>query len=497
MPSSDHPPSEPRPGDSPPSTAPNARAAPLRAHDPRRIGPYEVLGLLGEGGMGVVYLGRGGDGRLVAIKVVRGEYARNAEFRGRFQREADSALRVPRFCTAEVLDANPDADQPYLVTEFIDGPTLQEVVDAGGPLQRGELEQLGVSMAAALRGIHGTGVIHRDLKPSNVLLSRLGPRVIDFGIASALDAAPGLTATGQAIGTPAFMAPEQLDGRGATQATDVFAWGGVMAYAATGRRPFGGGPSQTMGYRIVHGEPDLSGIDGGLRDVIAATLHKNPAQRPNAGQLLDMLGVPGGDPMAAVQARLADWTRPDPTRPYTQPPPGPPPAPRPYGPATMPAEPGARRPSSGARKGLLWGGIAAGVVAIVAAALLIVVPKLSGGTAEEIEGRWSGQYGNQYLLVDGKTVRMYYPSRNGRVQGTLDGDVIRGWWVEGTGTEAGGRADFRIVHGGAQLKLDGAWSFGAGAPASEWDLTRVDGAIPDSAKAKLADPTNFPSPAAN
>ena len=298
------------PSSNQPAGALPPRATPLRAHDPRRIGPYDLLGFLGEGGMGVVYVGRGADGRLVAIKVVRPEYARNAEFRARFRREADSAMRVPRFCTAEVLGADTDAEQPYLVTEFIDGPTLEEAVTDAGPLRRGELEQLGVSMAAALRGIHGAGIIHRDLKPSNVLLSRIGPRVIDFGIASALDAAPGLTATGQAVGTPAFMAPEQLGGRGATQATDVFAWGGVMAYAATGRRPFGAGPSQTMGYRIVHGEPELHGIEGTLREVIAAALRKEPARRPDTSQLLDTLGVAGGDPMAAVQARLADRTRP-------------------------------------------------------------------------------------------------------------------------------------------------------------------------------------------
>ena len=204
------------PSSNQPAGALPPRATPLRAHDPRRIGPYDLLGFLGEGGMGVVYVGRGADGRLVAIKVVRPEYARNAEFRARFRREADSAMRVPRFCTAEVLGADTDAEQPYLVTEFIDGPTLEEAVTDAGPLRRGELEQLGVSMAAALRGIHGAGIIHRDLKPSNVLLSRIGPRVIDFGIASALDAAPGLTATGKAVGTPAFMAPEQLGGRGAT-----------------------------------------------------------------------------------------------------------------------------------------------------------------------------------------------------------------------------------------------------------------------------------------
>jgi predicted Ser/Thr protein kinase len=272
-----------------------------------------VLGLLGEGGMGIVYLGRGPDGGLAAIKVVRAELARNPEFRARFRREAQSALRVPRFCTAEVLGADPDAPEPYLVTEYIDGPTLDEVVAAGGPLQRAELDQLGVSMAAALTGIHATGVIHRDLKPSNVLLSRMGPRVIDFGIASAVDAVR-LTADGQALGTPTYMSPEQLDGR-PTSASDVFAWGGVMAFAATGRRPFGTGPLPTVAARIIHSEPDLGGLTGPLRDVINAAMAKDETLRPTSARLLELLGVSGTDPAAAVQTKLAGMGLPGPAEP--------------------------------------------------------------------------------------------------------------------------------------------------------------------------------------
>jgi predicted Ser/Thr protein kinase len=278
-----------------------------------RYGAYQVLGFLGEGGMGIVYLGQGRDGGLVAIKVVRAELARDAEFRARFRREAESALRVPRFCTAEVLAADPDAAEPYLVTEYIDGPTLAEVVAAGGPLQRAELDQLGVTMAAALTGIHGTGVIHRDLKPSNVLLSRMGPRVIDFGIASAVDAIR-LTADGQALGTPTYMAPEQLEGR-PTPASDVFAWGGVMAFAATGRRPFGTGPLPVVAARIMQGEPDLGGLTGPLRDVITAALAKDQARRPTPAQLLEMLGVSGADPDQAVRTKLAGMGLPGPAEP--------------------------------------------------------------------------------------------------------------------------------------------------------------------------------------
>ncbi|HXA58441.1 MAG TPA: serine/threonine-protein kinase [Streptosporangiaceae bacterium] len=286
------------------------RVRPLRPGDPVRIGAYELVGNLGAGGMGVVYVGRALDGALVAIKVVRAELVRNPEFRERFRREARSAMRVPRFCTAEVLDADPDAPSPYLVTEYIDGPTLEEVVTSGGPLQRAELDQLGVSMLAALQGIHKAGVTHRDLKPSNVLLSRMGPRVIDFGIASAVDATP-LTADGQALGTPTFMAPEQLQGF-PVQASDVFAWGGVMAFAATGRQPFGTGPLTDVAARIMYSEPDLGGLGGPLREVLLAALGKDPALRPTPARLLDMLGVSGPDPVQAAATRLAlptDQTR--------------------------------------------------------------------------------------------------------------------------------------------------------------------------------------------
>ncbi|XVQ14475.1 serine/threonine-protein kinase [Spirillospora sp. CA-255316] len=318
-----------------------AKALPRRDGDPERIGDYEVLGFLGEGGMGSVYLGRGpaGGTDLVAVKVVRADHARHGPFRERFRREAASALKVPRFCTAEVLDAGPDAERPYLVTEFIDGPTLDEAVEEGGPLRRAELEQLGVSMAAALAGIHGAGVVHRDLKPSNVLLSRMGPRVIDFGIASALDVTHQLTATGQIIGTPAYMAPEQFEGEGATEASDVFAWGSVMAYAATGRRAFGTGPSQAIAYRIVHGEPDLEGVEEPMRGVVAAALAKDPAARPTARELLSRLGVPGGDPAAAAGRPGAPL-----------PPPGgrsdlPPPMPPPVPPSMSPPMPPPRLPA--------------------------------------------------------------------------------------------------------------------------------------------------------
>ncbi|HEU5023405.1 MAG TPA: serine/threonine-protein kinase [Spirillospora sp.] len=266
-----------------------ARVRPPRPGDPRWIGAYEVAGFLGEGGMGSVLVGRGRGGRLVAIKVIRPELAGQPQFRARFRREAGNAMRVPRFCTAEVLDADPDAPAPYLVTEYIDAPTLKETVFGSGPLRDAELEQLGVTMAAALASIHACGVVHRDLKPGNVLLSRLGPRVIDFGIAKAVDETR-MTGDDQVLGTPAYMAPEQLRGR-PVPASDVFAWGAVMVFAATGRRPFGGRTLPEMAAAILNGEPDLSGLTGRLREAVAAALTKDAGSRPAPARILELLGV--------------------------------------------------------------------------------------------------------------------------------------------------------------------------------------------------------------
>ncbi|NDU77695.1 protein kinase [Actinomadura sp. DSM 109109] len=267
---------------------PPARATPLEPDDPRWFGAFRTVGVLGEGGMGKVYAGRARDGRLVAIKAIRAELARNEDFRARFRREAASAVRVPAYVTAEVLAADPDAPVPYLVTEYIDGPSLQELVAGGAPLHGAELHQLAVAVATALKGVHDAGLMHRDLKPGNVLLSRLGPRVIDFGIARTPEATR-ITAKGQAMGTPAYMAPEQLlnDPR---PASDIFAWGGVVLFAATGHRPFGGDTVKVIVGQIMNDEPDLRGLPGNLRGAVAAAMRKDAGARPTAAQLLEMLG---------------------------------------------------------------------------------------------------------------------------------------------------------------------------------------------------------------
>ncbi|GIH28670.1 hypothetical protein Aph01nite_69800 [Acrocarpospora phusangensis] len=251
----------------------------------RTIGPYTLVRRLGEGGMGMVYLANDASGRRVALKVMRPELATQADFQRRFQKEAEAARRVARFCTAPVLDAGVDNGQPYLVTEYVEGPDLAAVVEAQGPMTGANLEALAVGVATALVAIHQADVIHRDLKPSNILLSPLGPRVIDFGIAQLADT----LATQSVIGTPAYMSPEHATGERVTAASDVFAWAGIIAYAGTGRSPFGVGGAPELLYRVVHNAPRLDGLDERLRPLVERALDKDPARRPTAQQLLDRL----------------------------------------------------------------------------------------------------------------------------------------------------------------------------------------------------------------
>ena len=264
----------------------------LQPADPRRLGRYEILARIGAGGMGAVFLGRDPAGRLVAVKVIRPEYAGEDEFRGRFRSEVNRARQVPPFCTAEVLDADPEHETPYLVVEYVDGPDLAEVVRENGPLSGGALHSVAVGVATALVAIHGAGVVHRDLKPRNVLFALGSPKVIDFGIAQAMEATSRHTRTDQMVGTLAYMAPERFDvdsAQPAGPAADVFAWGAVVTYAGTGHTPFAGDTPTVTAARILTQPPDLDGLPPALRDLVLLTLAKDPAERPTAHELLDLL----------------------------------------------------------------------------------------------------------------------------------------------------------------------------------------------------------------
>jgi serine/threonine protein kinase len=284
---------------------------PLRPSDPRGLGAYRIVGRIGRGGMGTVFLAEGASGERAAVKVINPDLADDETFRERFRREVESARRVRRFCTAPVLDAQLDGEPLFIVTEYVDGPNLDDFVRESGPMRGSSLEHLAVGVATALTAIHGAGVVHRDLKPANVLLSSVGPRVIDFGIARALDTISGATRTGQFIGTPAYMAPELVSGQGASPASDVFAWGCVVAYAGTGRAPFEGPTVPAVLYQISHGDPAIAELDESLRDLVAAALAKDPAQRPSAQQLLDRLtGRPHAEAARTAEAVTSTWSMP-------------------------------------------------------------------------------------------------------------------------------------------------------------------------------------------
>jgi eukaryotic-like serine/threonine-protein kinase len=263
----------------------------LRPGDVVEIAGYKLLGRLGQGGMGTVYLAESAAGQKVALKVIQDHLLDRPEFRARFSGEVERAKNVPPFCTAEVLDADPEHEPPYLVVEYVDGPTLSDIVRESGPLSGAALHSLGIGMATALTAIHNSGVIHRDLKPGNVLLPRGGVKVIDFGLARASADATQLTQTDQVMGTIPYIAPERLGpvDRPISPAADVFAWGAVMVYAATGHTPFGGETPAATAVRIMADEPDLDGVGPALRDIVAQTLKKDPADRPTARELLDRL----------------------------------------------------------------------------------------------------------------------------------------------------------------------------------------------------------------
>uniref|UniRef100_UPI0012F8BA92 serine/threonine-protein kinase n=1 Tax=Nonomuraea candida TaxID=359159 RepID=UPI0012F8BA92 len=265
-------------------------AQPLRTGDPHRLGAYTLSGRLGEGGQGAVFLGSRG-GETYAVKLLHGPVG---DERAAFLREVELAKQVARFCTAQVIDAGFDEGRPYIVSEYVDGPSLQREVVLTGPRRGGALERLAVSTATALAAIHRAGIVHRDFKPQNVLLGSDGPRVIDFGLARALDAAA--TVSGRGVGTPAYMAPEQITAEAVTGAADVFSWGATMCFAANASAPFGQDSVAPVLHRILTAPPELGRLDGRLRTLVEACLDKDARNRPSSRELLfELLGEGTGD----------------------------------------------------------------------------------------------------------------------------------------------------------------------------------------------------------
>ncbi|MFD4848841.1 protein kinase, partial [Streptomyces sp. NPDC058425] len=308
----------------------------LRREDPRVVGSFKLHRRLGAGGMGVVYLGSDKKGQRVALKVIRPDLAEDQEFRSRFAREVSAARRIRGGCTARLVAADLDADRPWFATQYVPGPSLHDRVADDGPLGAAELASIGAALSEGLVAVHEAGVVHRDLKPSNILLSPKGPRIIDFGIAWATGAST-LTHVGTAVGSPGFLAPEQVRGAVVTPATDVFSLGATLAYASTADSPFGHGSSEVMLYRVVHEEPHLNGVPDALAPLIRACLAKDPDERPSTLDLSLRLkeiaareaqGLPDTRPPGprAAEAdrptgRLAEHTYPD--RTLRQPQPGP------------------------------------------------------------------------------------------------------------------------------------------------------------------------------
>jgi eukaryotic-like serine/threonine-protein kinase len=306
---------------------------PLTSDDPAAIGGYRLEARLGSGGMGRVYLAFTPAGRPVALKVVRSDLGDDQDFRLRFEQEIQAARRVRGLYTAELIDADPAATPPWLVTAYVPGPSVEYVIDRDGPMPEAMVFRLVAGVAEALQAIHAAGVIHRDLKPSNVLLAQDGPRVIDFGIARALAASP-TTRTGATMGSPDYMSPEQILNRPVTPAIDVFALGSLAAFAAVGRLPFGRGHITEVAHRVVQEPPDLAGCPAGLVTLIEACLQKDPRARPAPGQIIEFcvartalladsgpprpapVGVPpGGAPApGAWSAHSATVTLPEPAR---------------------------------------------------------------------------------------------------------------------------------------------------------------------------------------
>ena len=312
------------------------------------MGHYRLTARLGAGGMGVVYLGVSWDGAPVAVKVLRPELAGDEEFRRRFGREVAALVQVKGVCTVRVIEADSQSATPFVVTEYAQGPSLSEYIDKNGSVAPEMLFGLATGLAEALTTIHAAGIMHRDLKPSNIILTEAGPKVIDFGIARRQDTT-AVTRTGMMIGSMGFMAPEQISGHPGPEA-DIFAWGVTVAYAATGRSPFGAGNTHSILYRIMYGDANIVSVPDSLFPLVEASLAKDPQSRPTARQLLDRLTSASSRPENAndtpTQIILArTWQSGSHASPSpASVPAGPPPAPAPPAAGPLAAEPAATEP---------------------------------------------------------------------------------------------------------------------------------------------------------
>ncbi|MET9544660.1 serine/threonine-protein kinase [Streptomyces sp. NPDC006627] len=471
--------------------------------DPAHIGAYRLLGVLGEGGMGRVYMGRSEGGRTVALKVVRSEIAQVPDFRRRFAREVDAARRVAGPWTAAVLDADVEAVVPWVATQYIPGPDLHTVVAQDfAPLPERSVRFLACRLALALQAVHGGGLIHRDLKPSNILVTVDGPRVIDFGIARALDALdataaePAVTRTGMVIGSPGFMSPEQARGRELTPASDVFCLGSVLVYAATGRQPFGAGGNGGLAaqlFSVAEDEPDLSGVPSSLVDLVRECLAKDPRQRPTPGQIAEHTEDGSTEPwlpgevLAQLARRTAELLDYDPApaasaasrnHPATVRTPGPPP-PFPTMPARPPAAPPPSDPARRRRRTAVTAGAVAAAIAAVGG-LVALDPWEDGGsggdgtagkgkTADEVTmatvpskftGTWEGQLAKKGAMRSDRVVRVEILPGDAKISvQTVDSE--RFCIVESAPVKVKKEFYDRLVLGTPKLRT--------GAPASEKD----------------------------
>ncbi len=450
----------------------------LRADDPGQIGGYRLTARLGAGGMGVVYLGTAEDGGLVAVKVLRPELADDPEFRRRFQREVSVLTQVKGVCTVRVIEADTESARPFMVTEFIDGPSLAEYVDRHGPLGADMLYGLATGLAEALTVIHAAGIVHRDLKPSNVILAADGPKVIDFGIAQTLDAT-AVTKTGMMVGSAGFMAPEQVLGKPGPPA-DVFVWAVTIAYAATGESPFGGGPTEAVLYRVLHSDPDVSAVPPALRPLVTAALAKDQQDRPTARQLLDRLTNPSSMPATTIHAERALDS---PTQTVlaltwgTGPMSGAPSAARATGPMAkdpgllQPAPPGAdwpaAKPATGSKRPVSRRTVSIGVAALaVAAAAVLAVVLLTGSSTKP--GSLAGRQSHQTVPA-ANTLPTYAGQQQRGVFQAIDRVAAWGNTIATTGSlTSDGVARqqfFASTDGGASWHLAAVQAPGGGQPA--------------------------------